>query len=173
MSYPTPPPPSSLNTQYSIRTVANIYIQIAECSLVLKQSRIWGREESGHYKEGRKAIVQSAVLNCVLGFILYAGSSFMVFMLIDPLDDRANNMVVGFSQLFSGITFCIMSINIPQWFGIYHSNKNTRISYTSGKEIRFSLSWNLWKQLLSMFFFNLYFSCADTGLSVLWGALSK
>jgi hypothetical protein len=99
----------------------------------------------------------------------------MISNLNYPLDARANNIVVGFSQLFSGVIFCITSICIPQWFGIYHSNKRMKVSYTSSKEIRFNLSWNLWKQLSSMFFFNLYFSCAAdaTGLSVLWGALRK
>lgn len=84
---------------------------------------------------------------------------------------------MGLSQLFSGVIFCITSICIPQWFGIYHSSKITKISFTSSKEIAFNLSWNLWKQLLSMFFFNLYFSSANasTGrdLSVLYGAISK
>jgi len=108
-----------------------------------------------------------------LGLFLYVGSTVAVVLLTRPLDRRTNSIVVGLSQIFAAIVFFMMSVNVPQWFGVYHSNKNTMVSFTSGRGIRFSLSWNIWKQLSSMYFFNLYFSCADNKWNVVYGVLSK
>jgi len=106
-----------------------------------------------------------------LGLFLYVGSTVAVVLLTRPLDRRTNSIVVGLSQIFAAIVFFMMSVNVPQWFGVYHSNKNTMVSFTSGRGIRFSLSWNIWKQLSSMYFFNLYFSCADNKWNVVYGVL--
>ena len=152
--------------------IANIYIQIAESSVLLKGSEIWGAGKPNE-REGQKAITRAATWTCVIGAILYIVTTVVVGKLTDPLDNRTNSIVVGLSEIFAAIIFCMMSVNIPQWFGVYHSNKTTAISFTSGREIRFNLSWNLWKQLMSMYFFNLYFSCADFDLCILYGALSK
>ena len=152
--------------------IANIYIQIAESSVLLKGSKIWGAGKPNE-KEGQKAMTLAATWTCVIGAMLYIVTTVVVGNLTHPLDNRTNSVVVGLSQIFAAIVFCMMSVNVPQWFGVYHSNKMTAISFTSGREIRFNLSSNLWKQLMSMFFFNLYFSCADFDLSILFGALSK
>lgn len=153
-----------------IYLIANIYIQIAESSVLLSGSEIWGVGKPNE-REGQKAITRAATWTCVIGAILYIVTTVVVGKLTDPLDNRTNSIVVGLSEIFAAIIFCMMSVNIPQWFGVYHSNKTTAISFTSGREIRFNLSWNLWKQLMSMYFFNLYFSCADFDLCILYGAL--
>jgi len=145
--------------------VTNIYIQIAECSLNLNNSSIWSKG-TPHYEEGRNAIVRSATVNCFIGFVLYAATTCVVYELGHPLDNRARAICLGASQLFAGVLFLILSIQLSQWFGIYHSNKNKRnsvISFTSGKEIQFHLSWRIWNLLLSMYFFQFYFSTADRG----------
>eukprot|EP00531_Pseudo-nitzschia_arenysensis_P009639 CAMPEP_0116119378 /NCGR_PEP_ID=MMETSP0329-20121206/2606_1 /TAXON_ID=697910 /ORGANISM="Pseudo-nitzschia arenysensis, Strain B593" /LENGTH=715 /DNA_ID=CAMNT_0003613069 /DNA_START=48 /DNA_END=2195 /DNA_ORIENTATION=- len=150
--------------------ITNFYIQVTECSVLLKKSRIWGKGKP-HAKEANRAIVYSTILNGVVGFFFYVISVAVINILTHPLDNRTNQFVVGVSQVFAAIVFLMMSIHVPQWIGIYHSNKNTMISYTSGRGIRFNLTWNLWKQLISMYFFALYFACADFELSLVWGAL--
>ncbi len=160
-------------SKHSCRSfTANFYIQVAECSVLLKRSRIWGKGKP-HAKEANRAIVHSTILNSVVGFFFYIVSVTVVNILTHPLDNRTNQFVVGVSQVFAAIVFLMMSIHVPQWFGIYHSNKNTMISYSSGRGIRFNLTWNLWKQIFSMYFFALYFACADFHLSLVWGAMSK
>lgn len=165
-----PLPPHFTFAQYT--HTANLYIQYAEFSLSMQISRIWG-EGSEHHAEGRRALHFSMISNCVAGTVLYLGTTVVVRILSTPMDNRANAIVVGLSQLFSGCVFLLMSIMIPQWFGVYHSNKRRVVSYTSSREISMNLSLHLWKQLISMYFFDMYFSCADNGFSVLWGALSK
>jgi hypothetical protein len=150
--------------------ITNVYIHIAEFSLMLSKSRIWGKGKE-HEKQGKRAIKQAAMMCIIFGCILYGISMVVVRILSNPLDSRANSMVVGFSQIFAGVVFCMLSVSVPQWFGMYHSNKEHQKSYTSERGVRFRLTWILWKQLLSMYFFNLYFSCADVGFSVLWGVL--
>ena len=139
---------------------------------MLKKSRIWGKGKA-HEKEGSLAIIGSTVLCSCIGIVLYSASMVMVQTLVTPLDNRMNQFVVGISLIFSAIVFLMMSVHVPQWFGLYYSNKNTMVSYASARGIRVNLSWNIMKQLSSMFFFNLFFSCTDIDLSVLWGVLRK
>jgi hypothetical protein len=165
----TPFPTQTVN-KFIQKFTANIYIQIAESSVLLKKSSIWGKE---YKQEANRAIVHASILNGCIGFVLYGVSVIMVHMLTSPLDNRTNSFVVGVSQVFAAIVFLMMSVHVPQWFGVYHSNKDTMCSFTSERGIRFNLAWNIWKHFLSMYFFALYFSCADFELSLLWGALSK
>lgn len=153
-----------------IYLITNVYIHVAEYCVLLKSSNIWGTGKP-HEKEANKSIFSAAFIQGCIGTTVYAVSVIAIRFLSSPLDTRSNSVVVGLSQLFAGVVFFMMSISVPQWFGIYHSNKSTMVSYTSGREIRFNLSWTIWKDLASMFFFNLYFSCADFGYSVLWGIL--
>lgn len=143
----------------------NVYIQFAEASTLTSNSNIWGKGQ-GHRKEAKRAIVQATILNVIAGCIFYSVSIFMVRYFVSPLDNRTNLIVVGNSLIFSAIVFLMMSINITQWTGIYHSRKNTMYSFTSARVIRFALSWNIWKQLLSMYFFALYFACGDVEHSI-------
>ena len=139
---------------------------------MLRKSRIWGKGKP-HSKEGNRAIVEAAIVSASVGVILYCASTAVVQILVRPLDRRMNKIVVGISQLFSAVVFLMMSVHVPQWFGIYYSNKNTMVSYTSERGIRFYLSWNISKQLFSMFFFNLFFSCSDFNLAVVNGFIRK
>jgi len=148
----------------------NVYIQFAEASTLTSNSNIWGKGQ-GHRKEAKRAIVQATILNVIAGGIFYIVSVAMVRYLVSPLDNRTNYIVVGASLIFSAIVFLMMSINFTQWTGIYHSRKNTSYSFTSARVIRFTLSWNIWKQLLSMYFFTLYFACADVDHSIPRGIL--
>ena len=138
---------------------------------MLSKSRIW-KKGTDHYDEGQKAMVRSGVINCVFWFCVYAGSAAAASQLASPLDERANNIVVGFSQLFAGVVFLMLSITIPVWFGTYHSRKQFIQSRTSSRGIQFNLSFNIMTEMSSMFFFDLYFSGSDGELNVLYGALS-
>jgi len=150
--------------------ISNIYIQVAECSVLLKKSHIWGKGKE-HEESANRAIFEAFIVNSCIGLVGYVLSMVLVHYLVRPLDNRTNSFVVGISQIFAAIVFFMMSINIPQWFGIYHSNKLSMVSFNSKRGIRFSLSWNIWNQLFAMFFFNLYFSCADFDLSVVYGSM--
>uniref|UniRef100_A0A7S4EM18 Uncharacterized protein n=2 Tax=Pseudo-nitzschia australis TaxID=44445 RepID=A0A7S4EM18_9STRA len=148
--------------------ISNIYIQIAESSLHLKRSRIWGT--NGPYKkEGSKAILYAAVLHGSIGLLLYVVTIIAIPFATSPLDNRTSSIVVGISQFFASIVFYIMSLSVPQWFGVYHSRKIVMISFTSSREIQFTLAWNMWKQLISMYFFTLYFLCVKNYTSVVYG----
>ena len=138
---------------------------------MLSKSRIW-KKGTDHYDEGQKAMVRSGVINCVFWFCVYVGSATAASRLASPLDERANNIVVGFSQLFAGVVFLMLSITIPVWFGTYHSRKQFIQSRTSSRGIQFNLSFNIMTEMSSMFFFELYFSGSDGELNVLYGALS-
>ena len=156
-----------------------MYIQIAEFSLTLEKSHLWGSHNkskgkgkgtsssNSHYVEGRRAFFRSTIINVTCWFMVYIGTTILFYKLSCPLDERASSIVIGFSQIFAGIVFLMMSIHIPQWFGIYHSPKEIKrnnISLArSGKEIQFHVSCKLWNHLISMLFFNLYFCGADTG----------
>lgn len=153
-----------------IYLICKAYIQFAECSLMLSKSRIW-KKGTDHYDEGQKAMVRSGVINCVFWFCVYTGSAAAASHLASPLDERANNIVVGFSQLFAGVVFLMLSYTIPVWFGTYHSNKKFIQSRTSSRGIQFNLSFNIMTEMSSMFFFHLYFSGSDGELSVFYGAL--
>jgi len=154
----------------------NLYVQIAESSLLLQRSDIWGKGGPREI-EGRRALRQASLLHCTMGLLLYPATGILVGYLSSPLDRRTRSIVTGISQLFGCIVLCMMSFSVPQWFGLYHSTKKEKVSYASERAIRFSIAWNLWKQLLSMFFFHLYFSspldiaAKQSNLSVLYGAI--
>lgn len=153
-----------------VYVMSNCYIQIAEFHFLLSKSSIWGKGKP-HEKEGNRAIVNSSVFWTSICLILYVVSCLVVQILTTPLAIRMRKMVVGISQLFSAVVFLMLSVHVPQWFGIYYSNKNTMVSFTSERGIRFYLSWNLSKQIFSMYFFHLLFSCSVERFSIIFGIL--
>jgi hypothetical protein len=146
--------------------------------------------------------------NTLIGILIYWGSSLCIALFTIHLDRRMTMIVIGSSRIFAAVVFCILSFQIPQWFGMYYkaqrrhkirvvlkessysSNSNSRHnnnhndnhnnndderggSTVSPRAFRFQFSWSLWKQLSTMFFFSLFFSCFTKKFSTLYGILGK
>lgn len=146
-----------------------MYVELAEYSLAVGRSRIWSQPE--RIGDVRNAMKVTFITNIILGVILYFGVSLTVSLLTENMDRRMTSIVVGTSQLFAGIVFFILSVNMPQWFGFYFTTKRHVATFHSLKEIKFNFSWSLWKQMSAMFFYNMFFSCHTLHLATLKGVL--
>ena len=127
--------------------LANLFAKYGEYILAIKRSTAWGTS-SNRLKEATVNVKHSFIFHLVLGLLLYLGYGITVALLTKTMDRRAGLISVGFSRLFAGIMLCVLSINIPQFFGLYHSRnikKNKVSCRKSVKEIRFAFGWSLWK----------------------------
>ena len=104
---------------------------------------------------------------------MFIGFSIMVSELTKGMDSRAASIVIGLSRLAAGVIFAWLSINIPQMMGVYYSRKKKVTTYKSVREVRFNLSWNLWMEVVTMFFLNFFFSCHSERFAVLYGLISE
>ncbi|KAG7372911.1 hypothetical protein IV203_033635 [Nitzschia inconspicua] len=154
--------------------VTHLYIEYAEYRLALIESPTWGRSPE-RLQEAKRAITTSFYSTIFMGILLYASSSVTVTFWTWEMDRRASDILTGFSRMFAGVVFLLLSINLPQWMGCYFSvvdsYKTNVATFRTIREVRFGLSWNLWKQLASMFVFNLYFSCRTDEYTALYGFL--
>lgn len=146
-----------------------MYVQFAEYSLALERSRIWNRPD--RLAVAREAVKWAFVYNIVIGVVLYLGFSIMVSLLTRDMDRRMTDIVIGTSRVFGAVIFFILSVNMPQWFGVYHSRKRRVATFRSLREVRFAFSWSLWKEMATMFFFNMFFSCRTLNNATLYGIL--
>ncbi|KAG7372924.1 hypothetical protein IV203_033648 [Nitzschia inconspicua] len=154
--------------------IPHLYIEYAEFRIALIESPTWGRSPE-RLQAAKRAITRSFYFNIFLGLLLYAGSSVIITILTWEMDRRASDILTGLSRMFAGVIFLLLSINLPQWMGCYFSVVDTykiKVAvFRSTREVRFGLSWNVWKYLASMFVFNLYFSCRTDQFTTLFGFL--
>jgi hypothetical protein len=127
--------------------IANLFAKYGEYILAIKCSTAWGTTPR-RLTQANLNVKRSFIFHILLGLILYLGTGIAVSLLTEDMDRRATLISVGFSRLFAGVMFCVLSINIPQFFGLYHSRnikKNKVSCRKSIKEIRFQFGWSLWK----------------------------
>ena len=144
--------------------------------MAIKRSRAWGLSSPQRLDEASSNAKDSFIFHIILGTILYLGTAILVSILTNDMDRRASLISVGFSRLFTGVMCLVLSVNVPQWFGVYHSRnikKNKVSCRKSVKEIRFALGWSLWKLMASFLLYNAYFACSVHPLSTLYGLLRE
>ena len=168
--------PSFQNIATHTRTnTAHFYIEYAEYRLALENSPTWGKNPD-RLSSAKKQLNYAFYANILLGVAVFLGSSILINRLTLEMDRRAADIVTGSSRLFAGWMFMLLSYNLPQWMGVYFSVVDTyktklALMHTT-REIRFSFSWQLWKHMATMFFFNLYFSCRTYDFTTLYGVLA-
>jgi hypothetical protein len=128
--------------------------------------------------EASRGLVRTLIWHSVLGTILYVGTAALISWLTTDMDRRAGDIVTGASRLFAGVVIFVLSVKLAQWLGLYYSvsrqDKMREIATArSVREICFAFAWSLWRHLLSLLFFNLYFSCWTARFTYLYGFLSK
>lgn len=154
---------------------ANLFAKYGEYIIAIKHSTAWG-ETPRRLKEAKLNVKRSFIFHLIIGLIVYLGYGTAVAQLTKTMDRRASLISVGFSRLFAGVMFCVLSINIPQFFGLYHSRniKKNKVSCRKCvKEIRFAFGWSLWKLMSSVILYNGYFACRTQPQAVLYGILSE
>ena len=154
-----------------INWIVHLFVEYGEYVIALKKSRKWGTPE-------RLPVVQRQAkrvffVTIILAVVVFIGFSIMVSELTDGMDSRAAAIVIGLSRLAAGVIFAWLSINVPQMMGVYYSRKKKVTTYKSLREVRFNLAWNLWMEIITMFFLNFFFSCHSERFAVLYGILSK
>ncbi|OEU06153.1 hypothetical protein FRACYDRAFT_256190 [Fragilariopsis cylindrus CCMP1102] len=153
--------------------IPNLFAKYGEYILAIKRSTAWGTS-SNRLQEATVNVKHSFIFHLVLGLLFYLGYGITVALLTKTMDRRAGLISVGFSRLFAGIMLCVLSINIPQFFGLYHSRnikKNKVSCRKSVKEIRFAFGWSLWKLMSSVILYNGYFACRTGPWAVVYGLL--
>jgi hypothetical protein len=102
-------------------STAHFYIEYSEYRITLTTSPTWGRNPE-RLHEAKRALNRSFYFNIALGLCLYIGSSLLISHLTDNLDRRAADIVTGTSRLFAGVMLLFLSINVPQWLGMYQTS---------------------------------------------------
>jgi hypothetical protein len=162
--------------------IPHLYIEYSECKLALERSPKWGVTNVGSSSNdcttAKQRLARTLFIHAFLGALLFTGSSALISRLTIGMDRRASDIAVGISRLFAGVIFFILSVNLAQWLGLYYSvsprEKMERITNAKClREVNFSFAWSIWRQLLTMYFFNLYFSCRTSQFTYLYGFLGK
>lgn len=156
-------------TIFHTHTTAHMFVEFAEYRLALSQSSIWSRPEL--MEDVRRAVKVTFITNITLGVILYFAISTIVSLLTENMDRRMVDIVMGSSRLFAGFVFFVLSVNMPQWYGVYFMEKRHVATFRSLREVKFNFAWSLWKQISAMFFFNMFFSCRTLQLANVYGVI--
>mmetsp|Transcript_5713 Transcript_5713/g.13886 ORF Transcript_5713/g.13886 Transcript_5713/m.13886 type:complete len:576 (+) Transcript_5713:184-1911(+) len=149
--------------------VLHLFVEYGEYIMALKKSRKWGTPE--RFPVVQKQAKRVFFVTIILAVVVFIGFSIMVSELTEGMDSRAASIVIGLSRLAAGVIFAWLSINVPQMMGVYYSRKKKVSTYKSVREVRFNLSWNLWMEIINMFFLNFFFSCHSERFAVLYGIL--
>jgi hypothetical protein len=157
-------------TQHNTPSV-HLYVEYAEYAIALEKSRKWGTPERLPIVQRQTKIVFYICIT--MAIVVFVCFSILVSYLTTDMDSRAASIVIGLSRLTAGVIFAWLSINLPQMMGVYYAKNKKVTTYKSVREVRFNLSWNLWMQIITMFFLNLFFSCHSEQFAVLYGVLSK
>jgi hypothetical protein len=162
------------DTLFPLLHTAHFYIEYAEYRMALIDSPTWGKNPE-RLDSAKRQLSRAFYANIVLGIAVFLSSSVLINRLTYEMDRRAADVLTGASRLFAGWIFMLLSYNLPQWMGVYSSVTDTYKTKVglmrTTREIRFSFSWTLWRHLITMFFFNLYFSCRTYDFTTLYGAL--
>jgi high-affinity iron transporter len=98
------------------------------------------------------AINWAAFWAIVLAVLICAAVAIPLAVLSMDFDSRTSSIIEGVSKLVAAVCILQLSLKLPQWLGIYKSQKshlsdNQESFNLSIRSIRFNVAWNIWREV--------------------------
>lgn len=143
-------------------------IIISQYRTVLQRSEEW--QDPDRQKEGLRAITVSATIAGLVALVLCVSIGVSLYFVGKEMDDKTAEIVEGLSKVVASVCLLQLSLKLPKWLQVYPStskNGDKSIGVTL-KEIRFNVSWNIWREVAEcgVFLFP-YFLDSDSSVEVI------
>ncbi len=128
----------------------------------INRSEHWKTEDK---QQALKAVTWSASFAALVAILVVVVLGIILGVLASELDDRVVEIIEGVSKIVAAVCILQLSLKIPVWLGLYeklpilpcrqkvptfanHSlDEHEEKEIISLKEIRFNVSWNIWREV--------------------------
>jgi hypothetical protein len=100
--------------------------------------------------EGLRCIYRSALFAILVALIIIIAVAIPLGILATELDPRIGEIIEGCSKFVAAFFILMLSLKIPTWLGLYPTIKKERELGLTLKEIRFNVSWNIWREVIEI-----------------------
>lgn len=140
--------------------VPHIFVEIAQYRVALIKSPSW---EGDKGVQGLRAITFHSFLAIGFGLVIVSATAAVVALSTKEMDENMLLMMTGISILFSAVTLFLISVQIPTWLSLYHSEPKVVYAVDSLKSLRFNVAWSIWRYFFMIYFLLLPFFCSSIG----------
>lgn len=118
-------------------------IIIGNYRTVVLKSKEWEGEKQ---QEAFSAIKKATIYAVLLAILVVLAVAIPLGVLSNELDGRVVEIIEGVSKVVAAICILQLSLKIPGWLGVYARKKGEVEVGVTLKEIRFNVSWNIWRE---------------------------
>ena len=118
-------------------------IIIGNYRTVILKSKEW---EGERQQEAFRAIKKATIYAVLLAIVVVLAVAIPLGVLSNELDGRVVEIIEGVSKVVAAICILQLSLKIPGWLGVYARKKGEVEVGVTLKEIRFNVSWNIWRE---------------------------
>jgi len=134
-------------------TIATLFaVEFFEGSIIVGQYRtilFRSPEWAERREEGLRCINMSAALAVLCALAIIMAVSIPMGILSKELDPMVGKIMEGCSKFVAAFFILKLSLKIPTWLGIYRQRREKHLGLTL-KEIRFNVSWNIWREVMEI-----------------------
>ena len=165
-------------------------IIIGQYRTVIMKSDHW--ESPQHKKQALLEVTKSAAIAAAVAVLVVIAVAIPLGILSSELNEHVVEIIEGVSKIVAAVAIMQLSLKIPVWLGLYekvpilpwrkhvpyfanHSMEDGKESQVVGmtlKEIRFNVSWNIWREVAETGVFLIPFFLGKSAKAVPLSALA-
>jgi len=151
--------------------------------IAIKNTEQWN---STIQQRALREVTKSAVFAVLAALLIVGAVAVILNILSKHLNEHVVSILMGISGLVAAICMLQLSLKIPQWLGFYDKvsifpcNNNNRTMEEQEtqevsaiiREIRFTVAWNIWREIVECLLFLIPFFLTGTAIAVPLSALA-
>lgn len=148
------------------REILEATIIVGQYRTVLMRSEHW---EGENQERGLRLITKSALIAAFVALVMVVCIAVPIIVITGDIDERTLEIVEGISKIVAAIFIFQFSLKIPKFLEIspYHLVGKEKSVGVTDKEIKFNVSWNIWRETAECLVFLLpYFISGGSAIPV-------
>ena len=144
--------------------------------IAIKNTEQW---DSTIQQRALREVTKSAIFAVIAAFLIVGAVAVILNILSKHLNEHVISILMGISGLVAAISMLQLSLKIPQWLGFYEKvsifpcnhrtmEEHERPQEVSAiiREIRFTVGWNIWREIVECLLFLIPFFLTGAALAV-------